>query len=333
MGGGEENVCKGPGVARGAQSSRTAGGNDAFMPRDLRFTFLGTGTSAGVPAIGCACAVCTSADPRDQRLRAGAAVQWTDPQGRERVVLIDATPDLRQQALRARLTRCDAILFTHNHVDHTFGLDEVRRFNVLQHAPVSIYAEDHTMGHLRRVYQHIFEREQNVNDSFVATLIPHRLAPAVPVDLYGVRFTPIRLLHGRLPVLGFRIEVASEGLFEQSESGVGQASGLPGEISVAQASRLPSSPAAFPLAYCTDCSAIPPESYPLLRGLGTLVLDGLRYRKHPTHFSINEACGVAERVGAGVTYLTHLAHDVGHAEGEAKLPEGVRLAWDGLIIQ
>ncbi len=295
------------------------------MASALRFTLLGTGTSAGVPAIGCACAVCTSSDPRDQRLRAGAAVQWTDAEGRERVVLIDATPDLRQQALRARLTRCDAILFTHNHVDHTFGLDEVRRFNVLQHAPVSIYAEDHTMGHLRRVYQHIFEREQNVNDSFVATLIPHRLAPAVPVDLYGVRFTPIRLLHGKLPVLGFRIEVASEGLFVQGGFGAGQAS-------VGQASRLPSSSSAFPLAYCTDCSAIPPESYRLLRGLGTLVLDGLRYRKHPTHFSIDEACSVAERVGAGVTYLTHLAHDVPHEQGDAALPAGVRLAWDGLAI-
>ena len=114
----------------------------------MEFHFLGTGTSAGVPSIGCDCAVCTSADPRDQRLRTSAAIVYRDPtakhEGQRRTVLIDAGPDLRQQALRAKLTRCDAIFFTHNHVDHTFGLDEIRRFNVVQRAPVELYAEEHT---------------------------------------------------------------------------------------------------------------------------------------------------------------------------------------------
>src|SRR6187551_2931009 len=118
----------------------------------MRFRFLGTGTSSGVPAIACDCAVCTSTDPHDTRLRTGAAVEFTDASGHPRVVLIDATPDLRQQALAANLRRCDAILFTHNHVDHTFGLDEVRRFNVVQQSPIDVYAEAHTMQHLRRVY-------------------------------------------------------------------------------------------------------------------------------------------------------------------------------------
>lgn len=276
----------------------------------MRFRFLGTGTSAGVPAIACDCAVCTSADPRDRRLRTGAAVEFTDPAGTPRVVLIDATPDLRQQALAAGLRRCDAIVFTHNHVDHTFGLDEVRRFNVVQEAPIDIYAEAHTMQHLRRVYQHVFESERNVNASFVATLIPHEIDPARPIDIHGCRFTPIRLLHGRLPVLGYRIERVPD-LF----SGVPAADDSP-----------------FPLAYCTDVSAIPPESWRLLRDLNTLVLDALRVRKHPTHFSLDEAVNVADRVGARQTYFVHMAHDLGHAETDAMLPEGMQLGYDGLVL-
>ncbi len=274
------------------------------MPRNVRFIFLGTGTSAGVPAIGCSCAVCTSTDPRDQRLRAGAAVVFQDDHDHERVVLIDATPDLRQQALRHRLSRCDAILFTHNHVDHTFGLDEVRRFNAVQQSPVNIFAEDHTLAHLRRVYQHIFEREQNINDSFVAHLVPHRLQVEAPVDLFGLRFTPIRLLHGRLPIVGFRID---------ADTGAEARSPLP-------------------LAYCTDVSAIPPETYRHLRGLRVLVLDGLRHRKHPTHLAIPDAVNIAQRVDAHATYFTHMAHEVSHAQTEDDLPERIHLAFDGLTL-
>jgi phosphoribosyl 1,2-cyclic phosphate phosphodiesterase len=277
----------------------------------MRFRFLGTGTSAGVPAIACGCAVCTSTDPRDTRFRTGAAVEFTDATGRPRVVLIDATPDLRQQALAAGLVRCDAIVFTHNHVDHTFGLDEVRRFNVVQQAPIDVYAEAHTMQHLRRVYQHIFESERNVNDSFVATVIPHEIDPQRPIDIHGCRFTPIRLLHGRLPVLGYRIERVPD-LF----------TGVPG-----------AEDSPFPLAYCTDVSAIPPESWRQLRGLHTLVLDALRVRTHPTHFTLDEAVNVAERVAPRQTYFVHMAHDLGHAETDAMLPEGMHLAYDGLVLE
>jgi len=279
----------------------------------MRFVFLGTGTSAGVPAIGCDCAVCTSDDPRDRRLRTSACVIFNDPSGVERVVLIDTSPDLREQALRTRLKRCDAVLFTHNHVDHTFGLDEVRRFNAVMKAPIDVYAEEHTLAHLRRVYQHIFERDHNVNDSFVATLIAHRIDVRVPIDLFGVRFTPIRLLHGRLPIVGFRIERWTSALAGE----VPESSG-PGE--------------AFPLAYCTDVSAVPPESWKHFEGLGTLVLDALRERHHPTHLTLGRAVEIAERVGARRTYFVHMAHDLGHAETDAALPEGTRLAYDGLVL-
>lgn len=288
----------------------------------MRFIFLGTGTSSGVPAIACSCEVCTSADPRDQRLRCGAAIIFSDPDGHDRVVLIDAGPDLRMQALRSGLVRCDAILFTHNHVDHTFGLDEVRRFNAVQKTPIDIYAEDHTMDHLRRVYKHIFDKDANVNDSFVATLIARRVMPGVPIDLFGVRFTPIRLLHGRLPIVGYRIE----GIVPARTRAGGPQRGTPGQAQAA------GSPSPFPLAYCTDVSGIPPESYPLLKGLGTLVLDALRHRAHPTHLTLQQASSIAERVGARRTYFIHIAHDLGHEETNAALPEGLALAHDGLTL-
>jgi phosphoribosyl 1,2-cyclic phosphate phosphodiesterase len=283
----------------------------------MKFVFLGTGTSAGIPAIACECAVCTSSDPRDQRLRCGAMVTWTDRDGHERVVLIDATPDLRTQALRQKLKRCDAILFTHNHVDHTFGLDEVRRFNVVQKSPIDVLAEPHTMEHLQRVYKHIFDKNANVNDSFVATLIPRLIRPGLAIELFGVTFTPIRLLHGRLPIVGFRIE-------KQGPRGAGRG---PSE-------EQKKTPSPFPLAYCTDVSAIPPESYEYLSGLNTLVIDALRHRRHPTHLTVEQALGISQGLEPvpAMTYFTHIAHDLGHAETEAQLPDNVRLAFDGLEL-
>jgi len=275
----------------------------------MRFIFLGTGTSSGVPAIGCECAVCMSSNPRDQRLRAGAAVLWTDPLGQERVVLIDATPDLRAQMLRHRIRRCDAILFTHNHVDHTFGLDEVRRFNVLQGGPIDIFAEPHTMDHLKRVYTHIFDKAHNINDSFVASLIPRFLVPGDPVELFGLSFLPIRLLHGNLPIVGFRVEPLARAGGKQ-----------------------PLTSDHFPLAYCTDVSGIPPETYPQLRGLRTLVLDALRRKHHPTHLTLDRACDIAANVGAGSTYFTHIAHDLAHDATNAELPDTMQLAFDGLTL-
>ncbi len=288
----------------------------------MRLTFLGTGTSSGVPVIGCDCAVCTSTDPRDARLRTSAILRWTDPGGQPRALLLDAGPDLRTQALRERLDRCDAIFFTHNHVDHTFGLDEVRRFNVMMgRQPINIYAEPETMDHLRRVYTHIFDRARNVNDSFVASLIPWTITEedvrtGRPVHLHGLEIRPIRLLHGRLPVLGFRID---------------RAPGLP----ATSASSDPLSdaiPDILPLAYCTDVSAIPSASWPILSGLKTLVLDALRHRKHPTHFTLAEAMSAAESINAGHTYFVHMTHDLPHEATQATLPENMSLAHDGLTI-
>ncbi len=271
----------------------------------MRFLFLGTGTSAGIPVIACDCAACTSTDPRDRRTRTGAAVQWTDPDGHERIALLDATPDLRLQALRHNLRRCDAIFFTHNHVDHIFGLDEVRRFNAVMQAPIDIFADAHTMESLRRVYKHVFDAAVNVNKSFVATLIAQEIRPGSPIDLHGLRFTPFTVMHGKLPILGFRIDATSK---------------------KTQAPWLP-------LAYCTDTSAIPPDTWPTLSGVNTLVLDALRHRHHPTHFTIGQAVSVAQEVGAAQTYFIHMGHEVVHAEVDSELPERMSLAYDGMELK
>ncbi len=280
----------------------------------MRFVFLGTGTSAGVPAIGCDCPVCTSSDPRDQRTRTSAAFEFTDASGQDRMILIDTGPDLRFQALRQRLRRCDAILFTHNHVDHTFGLDEVRRFNAVQKTPISIYAEQKTMADLRRVFTHIFDRDKNVNDSFVASLIPHTIEPEKSFDLFGLRVTPIRVIHGKLPILGYRFDYAP--------------------ASPAIAGLAPSAGSSLlPLAYCTDVSGFPPETWKHFKGLKTFVLDALRHRKHSTHLSLDEATTIAENVGAAQTYFVHMSHDLPHAQTNQELPEGINLAHDGLVLE
>ncbi len=307
--------------------------------REARFIFLGTGTSGGVPLIACSCPVCTSDDPRDSRTRTGAAVQWIDAGGAPRTVLIDATPDLRQQALRHDFTRCDAILFTHSHVDHIFGLDEVRRFNAVMKAPIDIFAEPFVLQALTRVYKHVFDKDAADNDSFVATLIPH--AVAVPergggagasIDLWGLRFTPIRVMHGRLPILGWRVDEESPGEAARAGGPQVSTSELPSVSPSHRFTVSPSHPSPFPLAYCTDVSSIPTGTWAALTGLCTLVLDALRIRRHPTHFSLDQAVSAAERIGAAQSFFVHMSHEIAHAKVDADLPEGMNLAYDGLVL-
>lgn len=270
--------------------------------RDVELTVLGSGTSAGVPAIGCTCEVCTSSDPRNTRLRTAAALRWIDPEGSPRVILIDAGPDLRQQVLRAGIDRCDGVFITHNHVDHVFGLDEIRRFNAIQKERIDVWAEPRVQAHLRRVFGHIFDPGSNVNPSFVAKLDLGDLVPGEPLECHGLRIVPIRLLHGALEILGFRFE---------SADGVN------------------ADP--LPLAWCTDVSEVPAESRPQLAGLQTLFLDMLRERPHKTHLHLEAATSLAGALGASRTWFVHMGHEVEHARVEQTLPSGMGLAWDGLI--
>lgn len=288
-----------------------------------QITVLGSGTSAGVPTIGCDCETCVSRDPRDTRTRTCAAVEWIDPTGQHRLVLIDAGPDFRQQALRHNLRRCDALFVTHNHTDHIFGIDELRRFNAVMdgNPPIGVWAEPRCWTALRRVYQHVMEKAGNVNPSFVANLVAHELpeldyegGAGSPIDLWGMRFTPIRTLHGKLPILAFRIEPV------EAVAGVddGEHAGAP---------RL------LPAAWVTDTSAVPTRSWRHLADLRTLFLDGLRHRRHPTHFTLDEAQHCAARAAADRTFLIHIAHEVLHARDEPALEPGVRFAVDGLVLR
>jgi phosphoribosyl 1,2-cyclic phosphate phosphodiesterase len=274
---------------------------------DLRFTLLGTGTSSGIPVIACDCATCTSDDPRDRRTRVGAVLEFTDPEGQPRTVLVDCPPDHREHALRHRIRRVDAILFTHAHVDHVFGLDDARLYNVSMRAPVHLYAERTVLDDLERIYDHIFRPHRNVNKSFVADVVTHAVLPGEPIALFGVQATPVRLLHGALPIVGWR--------FDAPGARAASAGGSAG-----------------PIAYCTDVNGIPPETWPRLAGLDTLVLDMLRERAHPTHFSLQDALGVAGRLQARRTVFTHMTHDVRHAELSARLPAGVELGYDGMRL-
>jgi len=257
-------------------------------------TLLGTGTSAGVPMIGCTCDVCRSHDPRDQRDRAAAMVQYPDPDGESRSVLIDTAPELRQQMIRHQVMRIDGVVYTHNHADHVFGIDDLRRFNAVQREPIHVHAEPSVVDWLQRTYPYIFDPGKNINQSFVPMLIPVPFEAGQWFEIAGVGWLPIRLMHGRLPIVGFRVGS---------------------------------------MAYCTDVSTIPPESQHALDDLDVLVIDGLRYRRHPTHMTVDQALGVVEQFRPRRAYLTHIAHDIKHSELEPKLPDHVALAYDGLVVE
>lgn len=251
----------------------------------MRLTFLGTGTSTGVPLPACHCRVCTSADPRDKRTRPSVLLEFDG-----RVVVIDTTPDFRGQVLRENLERLDAVVFTHAHVDHVMGLDDVRAFCFRQGGAIPIYADAHTMENIRRIFTYIFEATYPAGG--IPKLDPHLIEG--PFDLWGERLTPISVLHGNLPVLGFRF---------------GQA------------------------AYVTDFSTIPESTLPLLEGLDVLILDALRHKPHPTHSSVEQSLALIERLKPRRAYFTHLAHELGHEETNAALPPGVQLAYDGLKLE
>jgi phosphoribosyl 1,2-cyclic phosphate phosphodiesterase len=253
--------------------------------------------------IGCGCDVCRSPDPRDRRSRPsilielsdGAATRPAEPGGGGaagvRSILVDTSTDLRAQALAHRLTRVDAILFTHSHADHVLGLDEVRRFNVIQRSAIACYADARTIGDLRRTFAYVFETAPGVGGG-VPQLTLFRIGG--PFSLGPAEIVPVPLMHGPRPILGFRI-----GSF----------------------------------AYLTDCNRIPDQSWPLLDGVRTLVLDALRDRPHPTHFSVAEALEVVDRIRPERSYFTHICHDLGHAATCARLPSGVELAYDGLVLE
>lgn len=258
----------------------------------MKLTFLGTGTSQGVPVIGCRCEVCTSADVRDQRLRTSAMVEVDGVR-----LVIDAGPDFRAQMLRTGVRHLDNILLTHEHKDHIGGLDDVRAFNFVDYPPmirrVNIYAAERTLVAVRKDFDYAFAQDKYRG---VPEIELHRIEPTQPFCIGGVELVPIAGHHSeRFSVLGFRIGK---------------------------------------LAYLTDFKTIEDDEVQKLCGVEVLVVNALRFAEHYSHFSVDEALALIERIKPREAYLTHMSHDIGlHAQTEPTLPQGVHMAYDGLQIE
>jgi phosphoribosyl 1,2-cyclic phosphate phosphodiesterase len=258
------------------------------MPGPRTLIFLGTGTSVGVPMIGCDCDVCRSTDPRNHRYRCSVLIQA--PRGN---LLIDTGPELRLQLLRENIKVVHAVLYTHYHADHIFGLDDLRPIPKLLGGPVPCFCTAEVERKIRQSFAYAFAAEVTQRFAgYLPNLTIHRITEQ-PFEVLGERVVPVPLVHAGTEVFGFRI----------------------GDV-----------------AYCTDVSSIPRESWPLLEGLDVLVLDALRFKPHPAHLSINEALEVIDRVRPGQAYLTHMSHDIDHETVNRQLPAGVALAYDGLRI-
>jgi len=255
---------------------------------DRRLVLLGTGTSVGVPVIGCDCGVCASTNPRNHRTRTGVFV--SAPQGN---FVIDTPPELRLQLIREGVKIVHAAVYTHSHADHIFGLDDLRICGHRLDAPVVLYCEENVERQIRTSFNYAFNPPDPKAHQFAIPRLSFERIGLEPFEVLGLAIQPIRLLHGELPLLGFRL----------------------GDV-----------------AYCTDVSHIPDESWPLLEGLDVLILDALRETPHPTHFSVGQSLEVVERVKPRRAYFTHISHRLDHEATTARLPDGVELAYDGLQI-
>ena len=252
----------------------------------MKVTFLGTGTSQGVPVIGCECDVCRSIDFHDKRLRSSILMEVDGLN-----ILVDTGPDFRQQMLRERVKKLDAVLFTHAHKDHTAGLDDIRSFNFLQRRDMPIYAEQPVIDQLKQEFAYIFASTKYPGVPRIAT----NKIKNEPFSIQNTTITPIRVMHYKLPVLGFRI-----GNFT----------------------------------YITDANHISEEEKEKIKGSRIVVLNALQKTEHISHFTLDQALEVMEELNPEQGYLTHISHKLGtHAEVSRELPDNVSLAWDGLQIE
>jgi len=250
--------------------------------------FLGTGTSHGVPMIGCGCPVCTSGDPKDSRSRCSLVLGL--PRGN---LLVDSPPDLRDQLIREKIGMIDAVVYTHEHADHLFGLDDLRIFPRHLGHDLPVYCTETVERRIRTAFDYAFDP---ITRTFPAGGVPRLEINRIdrdPFDVLGMKIVPLPLKHGRFNTMGYRF----------------------GNI-----------------AYCTDTNEIPSSSMALLEDLDVLIIDGLRRKPHPTHFSIDEAIEVAHKLNPRRTLFTHVCHNLGHAETNAWLPSGMEMAYDGMRL-
>ena len=257
----------------------------------MEIVILGSGTSHGVPMIGCDCAVCRSDNPKNKRLRPSILVR-----NGAGALLVDTTPELRLQALANDIRRVDAVLMTHSHADHIFGMDDLRRFNDMTDAEIPVYGDERTLADIRRIYEYIFKPTQAGGGKPRLTL-----NPVLPqFELIGLQIQPFHVLHGRLPVTAYRFDRPA-------------------------VREIP----ALAVAYVTDVSHIPDEVLPRLENLDLLLLDAVRFEPHPTHFGLYQALDIIAQVRPRRALLTHLSHHFDHDAVNARLPENVALAFDG----
>lgn len=261
------------------------------MTASLEIEFLGTGTSTGVPVIGCSCKVCQSPDPRNKRLRSSIVVR-----SGETTLLIDSSPDLRQQALRSGLTKIDAILYTHIHLDHVAGFDDLRAFCWHSPGKLPFYAGEETLKGLKTMYPWAFHPDNNYM-GYVRPA-PHALTDA-PLQIGSLHITPLPVIHGNVEANGY--------LFRSREGRTA--------------------------AYIPDVKSIPSSTLSLIKGADLLIMDGLRSKDHPTHSSISETLTVFQNAEVERGCLTHMSHDIDHEEVSVRMPENVILAYDGLKLE
>jgi len=255
----------------------------------ITLTVLGCGTSSGVPLLFCKCKVCRSKDPKNNRLRASVWIQTE-----KKSFLIDSSTDLRQQALKAKIPKIDAVLYTHPHADHISGIDELRSFNFIQKSSIPVYGNLWSQKELTSRYPYIFNPGP-IEGGGIPLLDFHLIGEDKDeVYISGVKFTIIRVSHGSKECLGYRI----------------------GSV-----------------AYLTDCSYIPNKSMEQLMELDLLVLDCLRIEQHPTHLNLDQSLDVSAKLKPRKTILTHLGHDFDYHQTNKRLPKGVRLAYDGLTLK
>jgi phosphoribosyl 1,2-cyclic phosphate phosphodiesterase len=266
---------------------------------NFRVTFLGTGPSLGVPIIGCECKVCASENPRNRRMRSSIRVDTE-----EGTFIVDAGPDLRHQALRSGLKRLDAVVLTHAHADHVLGLDEMRIFNFRTRRPMPLYGTEETLFQIQKFFFYAFDDQNRYPWKPQYDL--RAIEPGVPFRVADLELAPLLLGHGGTSVLGFRMGGGA---------------------------REPSTNRGGPFAYCTDVHELPERAYEALEGVETFVLNALRLKKHATHLSLDEALAAIERVGARRSFLTHLSHEFDYDEIKERLPSGVELAHDGLVLE